>query len=498
MVRAVIYMRVSGPRQANPEKVSLSEQERLCRQHSEGKGYSVVGIYSDVGTGATKKRPGFQQMLKDAQAGKFDVIVAWKADRLARGIYPSAVLMEALENTTIVIETVAEPFDRVTFELRAVVGRIELENIVQRTQLGREARIRGGNHHPYPYFGYDYYRATKRWAINEFEAEWVRQSFDWYMKGVSTSEIATRLNNAGVPQKQRGRLGWTAQAVSRLVNRECYTGIAYYNKRKANSSKMKAKDQWIPMSVPPIITRETWEAAQARRQSNKRFSPRNTQTIYLTQNVLICKECGYQFKISSTKRTKPRLVCKGMALYPHLFYCRNPKSLLQQPMSERLWATVAAVVGSEEGLQVAIRDKAESLAGKKEVIKRDLDKIAAKRVGLKLEKDRVITAFRKRYYGERELSLQLKAIEAEDEQYGAEEDRLLADLRLQRDAEDVYQQAKRLIPMMKERLNTGLTMAEKKEIIELLVRRALLDRNNTLTIEFRVPSPASCFGKPML
>ena len=106
-----------------------------------------------------------------------------KADRLARGISPCAALYEALENTHITIETVAEPFDRTTFEVRAVLGRIELENIAQRTQMGREGNIKGGNNHIRPPFSWDYDPDTKRWVKNEFEAKWVCQIFITSLSG---------------------------------------------------------------------------------------------------------------------------------------------------------------------------------------------------------------------------------------------------------------------------------------------------------------------------
>ena len=326
MKRAVIYTRVSDPRQAEADKVSLEEQEERCRRYCATKNYSVVAVYRDAGkSGLTKKRPQFQQMLKDAKQDWFDVIVAWKGDRLARGIYPAAALFEVLENTTISIETEAEPFDRTTFEVRAVVGRIEVENTTQRTQMGREGNItRLGHSHPKPPFGYDYDQENKRWVKNEVEARWVCQIFDWYIDKVSGYEIARKLNNAGLPTKKRSRLGWTAQKVSQLVDSECYTGEGYYNKRQGATGKRKDRSEWVPMSVPRIISQETWQAARARRANNKRFSPRNTQTVYLTQGILECEECGKSFLIHSGNG-QPRLMCRGMVLHPHLFNCREPR-----------------------------------------------------------------------------------------------------------------------------------------------------------------------------
>ena len=66
-----------------------------------------------------------------------------------------------------------------------------------------------------------------------------------------------------------------------------------------------------------------------------------------------------------------------------------------------------------------------------------------------------------------------------------------ADTRLQGDAQTIYQQARQLIPIMQERLNSSLIDSEKQDIIKLLVRRALLDGGGNLTIEFSVPAPDS-------
>ena len=54
--------------------------------------------------GWSKNRPEFQRMLADARSGRFDTIVCWKSDRLSRGMYPAAALMEVVEAYQIEIE----------------------------------------------------------------------------------------------------------------------------------------------------------------------------------------------------------------------------------------------------------------------------------------------------------------------------------------------------------------------------------------------------------
>jgi len=133
----------------------------------------------------------------------------------------------------------------------------------------------------------------------------------------------------------------------------------------------------------------------------------------------------------------------------------------------------------------------EYVAEKRDAIEGKLKEISQKSANLEKEKDIVITGFRKEFYTEEELQRQLQAIKEDERQYKTEIDSLLADKRLQDDAQGVYQEARQLIPIMQERLSGNLSDKEKQQIIKLLVKRALLDRKGNLTIEFRVPAPDS-------
>jgi len=490
-VRVASYARVSSEEQAE-DKCSIETQQEGIESHCQRQADTIVKHYVDSQSGRdTKKdREQFEQMLKDARLGLFDKIVAWRPDRLFRGLAPAAKLAKTLDETGIGIEGVILPIDRNLIGLWAWVAEQEIEAIRVRTQGGREGNIKRGNHHIRPPFGWDYDLDTKRWVGNDFEAKWVRQIFDWYIAGVSLYEIARRLNNAGVPTKNRSRLGWTAQKVSELVNSECYTGIAYYNKRQGVTNKPKDKNQWIQMSVPPIITKETWQAAQAKRQSNKRFSPRNTQAIYLTQHVLFCEECGKSFLIHSGNGPA-RLVCRGMTLHSHLYNCRKPKSVKYEPIADRLWEGVKAVLESEGSLEAAIQSRVEHVKQKGEAIKERLNKLSHELTKLKDEREIVITGFRKGFYSDEELQRQLEVIQEDEQGYKREIDSLSADLRLQGDAQSIHEQAKQLIPLMRARLDSNLADEDKQKIIKLLVRRALLSKFGDLTIELRVPAPDS-------
>ena len=124
--RAAIYARVSDKSQDGEDKTSISEQIGDMEAYCERKGLTIAARYQEVGRGWSKKRPEFQRMLADARKGRFETIVCWKSDRLSRGMYPAAALMEVVEAHQIRLEAVMDAIDMKTFGLMAAIDKIEL------------------------------------------------------------------------------------------------------------------------------------------------------------------------------------------------------------------------------------------------------------------------------------------------------------------------------------------------------------------------------------
>ena len=142
--RAAIYARVSDKSQDAEDKTSMSEQIGEMEAHCESGGLTIVARYQEVGRGWSKKRPEFQRMLADARRGRFDVIVCWKSDRLSRGMYPAAALMEVVEAHQIRLEAVMDAIDMKTFGLMAAIGKIELDNFRERSAMGKRGMAKQG------------------------------------------------------------------------------------------------------------------------------------------------------------------------------------------------------------------------------------------------------------------------------------------------------------------------------------------------------------------
>ena len=146
--RAAIYIRTSSETQG--EKSSPLEQEADCRYLAHEKGLQVVRVYRDVEkyrvggklvepSGSRLDRPALQAMLKDAARDKFDVILAWREDRLYRGIRAMLTVLETVQDYKIEILLAKETFDSKIAPIRAWVAQMELDSMKERMEMGVKA-----------------------------------------------------------------------------------------------------------------------------------------------------------------------------------------------------------------------------------------------------------------------------------------------------------------------------------------------------------------------
>ena len=106
MTRAAIYARYSSE---NQRDASIEDQVRQCRARIDQEGWQKAEIYSDHAiSGATTLRPGYQKMLEDARAGRFEILVAEALDRLSRDQENIAGLFKQLSFAGVRLITLSE------------------------------------------------------------------------------------------------------------------------------------------------------------------------------------------------------------------------------------------------------------------------------------------------------------------------------------------------------------------------------------------------------
>jgi DNA invertase Pin-like site-specific DNA recombinase len=145
--RAAIYVRVSTDRQ------TIENQLRELRQIAERRGWEVVHEYHDAGISGAKSRearPGLDQMLKDAQRRRFDVVMAWAIDRLGRSLIDLLGTIQTLEACGVdlyldqqSIDTTT-PAGRLMFQLVGAFAEFEHSIIRQRVRAGLKRAIESG------------------------------------------------------------------------------------------------------------------------------------------------------------------------------------------------------------------------------------------------------------------------------------------------------------------------------------------------------------------
>ena len=356
--RAAIYARVSDKSQDGEDKTSISEQTGEMEAYCESKGLTITVRYQEVGRGWSKKRPEFQRMLADARKGRFDTIVCWKSDRLSRGMYPAAALMEVVEAHQIRLEAVMDAIDMKTFGLMAAIGKIELDNFRERSTLGKRGTAKQGR---VPTGGLPYgYRIGDdgRPEVVEEQAEVVRRIFDMYVnEGIGSPSIAVRLTDEGIPT-QTGKLLWRQSYIHYVLANATYTGTWVYGKERHISTEdgTKSYDQpretWIEVPVPPLVDEETWERAQKLKKQRSRGAKRNTKVLYLLQHLLKCGECGHNFHAKSTWRTTnvrngkkyrydlpaPRRYYKCNGMQSLRLRCRERHYIRAERLEEPIWS----------------------------------------------------------------------------------------------------------------------------------------------------------------
>ncbi|MDI6751174.1 MAG: recombinase family protein [Rhodocyclaceae bacterium] len=267
--RCAVYCRVSTDERLDQEFNSIDAQKEaghayIASQRTEG-WIPVADDYDDPGfSGGNTDRPALKRLLADIEAGKVDIVVVYKIDRLTRSLADFSKMVEVFERNGVSFVSVTQQFNTTT-----PMGRLMLNVLLSFAQFEREVtgeRIRdkiaaakkkglwmGG----VPPIGYDV--VNRQLVINEAEAAIVRRIFEEMLTIGSPTQIAARLNLDGITTK-----AWTTQEgqtrsgspidkkyLHKLLRNRIYLG------------ELSHKGNWYPGAHPPIIDRALWDKVHA-------------------------------------------------------------------------------------------------------------------------------------------------------------------------------------------------------------------------------------------
>ena len=200
-MNCAIYARYSTDLQ---NQASIEDQLRLCRERAAAEGWPILECYTDAAiSGASLMRPGIQQLMQDAMAGRFQIILAEALDRLSRNLADIAGLYQRLTFAGVRIVTLSEgEITDLHIGLKGTMNSLQLKDLAEKVRRGLRGRVEAGKSGGGNSFGYDVVRRFNAGGepirgervINQTEAGIVRRIFNEFARGDSPRTIAGRLN----------------------------------------------------------------------------------------------------------------------------------------------------------------------------------------------------------------------------------------------------------------------------------------------------------------
>ena len=284
-MRVGLYPRVSGHEQE--DNYSIPEQIDRMKKYCESKDWMVHKIYTDSGyTGSNMDRPGLQDMIKDCESGKIDMVLVYKLDRLSRSQKDTLYLIEdVFEKHNVGFASMTENFDTSTPHGKFIIGilsvfaQLEREKIKERTMIGKDSRAKDGKWHGGRWvpIGYDY--DGMLW-INEYEAMQVREIADMFLKGMPVRTIERLVTKKGYKHKHGE---WEAKTIRRVL------------KNPVNIGMIKNRDTWYKGLHDPILDQKTFDAVQKLMEKRREEYGAARAHQSLLGGILYCKNCGARY-----------------------------------------------------------------------------------------------------------------------------------------------------------------------------------------------------------
>lgn len=348
-MQIAIYARVSTGRQAENE-LSIPDQLRQMRQWAGRNGHVIVKEYIEPGATATDdKRPVFQDMMADATmkgASPFQMIVVHSFSRFFRDHIEGAIYQRRLRKHGVKLESITQqtnddPSGDMHRSMIMLFDEYQSKENAKHTLRGMQENARQGYFNgakaPYGYKTIDAGqtgtrgRIKKKLAINEAEAEIVKEIFALYVHGkdnrprMGMKEIANTLNERHI--SIRGNL-WRVQVIHQILSSTTYAGWHVFNKLDSKTRQIKPEAEWVKIPVPAIINQDLFDKATRLRAANtpKMCAPRRETSPNLLTGLLKCDCCGstmvavtsgkgeqYRYYKCSARMSKGNTACKSTA-----------------------------------------------------------------------------------------------------------------------------------------------------------------------------------------
>jgi site-specific DNA recombinase len=347
---AALYARVSTQQQE--QEATIDSQVAAVEAFAQAQGYILskeLYFLDEAVSGAKLDRPALDHLRDLVAEGLFQVVLCLSPDRLARQYAHQWVLLNEFQRAGVQVVFINQPpvennpQSQLFFGIQGLFSEYERAMITERLRRGKLYRVRQGQLvNPVAPYGYRYIPVSEpgggRWEIDPREAPVVCQIYQWYTKdnGTTIWQIVERLNTQGDQAPPRAKR-WQYSTVQAILTQSGYTGQAYYNRtqvchdgvgrpklqgrgKKQHSKQVpRPREEWIPVSVPAILTQDMWQCAQERLAMKQKFAVRNSKKrFYLLRSLLVCGVCGHTLVGRTSSNGRKTYAC------PYGDKLRNP------------------------------------------------------------------------------------------------------------------------------------------------------------------------------
>ena len=357
-----LYLRLSVEDGDDIEYNSIGNQRKICMAYLQEHGdLQFGGVYMDNGSsGMNYKRPGFQAMLADLQAGKINCVIVKDVSRFGRHyILTSEYVERTLPAMGVRLICVNDNYDSedpnsdrdsLLMPFKLIMNDTYVKDTSKRIRSSIAAKMHGGEYLPSASsVPYGYLRDPEgcTYAIDETAAPVVRRIFEMRANGMGFNTIARALNADGVPSPGKLRFDrgltksskfrdalWIRGTIRKITNDVVYVGSRVHGRigrdRLGGDKKARGQEEWqvIPHAHPPIVSQKLFDKVQEvnrteleRRSGFEAQAAPESDYREVLRGKVFCGDCGA--KMTAGKRISRKDRAKGPRLPNSIFYNCN-------------------------------------------------------------------------------------------------------------------------------------------------------------------------------
>lgn len=356
--KAGIYLRLS--KEHDEKNNSIEAQREITTKYAITNGYKIVKEYVDNGySGIIDSRPALDQMMIDISRGFINMVIVKDISRLTRNKNKTGWYTEIFfPDNDVRFISVTEFIDSGkryeiddTIMLRGIANQYYIADISKKIKANKRAMKELGqfveNQVPYGYKKLD--TDKHEIAIDEKVADNIRNIYNMYIDGQTSSQIAEYLNNKKIKNPSRymkmknHTKKWSAEQINDILRNQFYIGNTVMNKYKTNYiTKICVRnnniDNWIikENTHEAIIEKEIYNKVQ---EIKKRKKGRKSVTHkYLLRDLVYCGQCKRKFQYKVYKSAdKQRFLYDSASFNCSLLYkkkCNNETHILEKHLNQ--------------------------------------------------------------------------------------------------------------------------------------------------------------------